>query len=248
MYGFFYDERRIFLILEFAQGGELFKILRDVRRFPEPRAAVVCPVPTTHTLVCSCKLFTHVLHWGKQYIKALANALDFCHKKHVIHRDIKPENLLIGTNGMVKIADFGWSVHAPNLRRKTVCGTLDYLAPEMVRQEPHNERVDTWTLGILMYEFLVGRPPFEAPQQEETYDRIKHASVTFPSYVSPEAQDLIVKLLQKDSKRRLPLAAVATHPWILANCPTDVPRPVPISSSSSSLSSSATAATTTVSS
>ena len=164
------------------------------------------------------------------------------------HVYIKPENLLIGTNGMVKIADFGWSVHAPNLRRKTVCGTLDYLAPEMVRQEPHNERVDTWTLGILMYEFLVGRPPFEAPQQEETYDRIKHASVTFPSYVSPEAQDLIVKLLQKDSKRRLPLAAVATHPWILANCPTDVPRPVPISSSSSSLSSSATAATTTVSS
>lgn len=178
----------------------------------------------------------------RQYIKALANALDFCHKKHVIHRDIKPENLLIGTNGMVKIADFGWSVHAPDLRRKTVCGTLDYLAPEMVRQEPHNERVDTWTLGILMYEFLVGRPPFEAPQQQETYDRIKHASVTFPSHVSPEAQDLIVKLLQKDSRRRLPLAAVATHPWILANCPSDVPRPLPppaASSSSSSASSTA---------
>lgn len=174
------------------------------------------------------------LNHGRQYIKALANALDFCHKKHVIHRDIKPENLLIGTNGMVKISDFGWSVHAPDMRRKTVCGTLDYLAPEMVRQEPHNERVDTWTLGILMYEFLVGRPPFEAPQQQETYDRIKHAAVTFPAHVSPEAQDLIVKLLQKDSKRRLPLAAVATHPWILAHCPPDVPRPLPPSSSSSS--------------
>ena len=163
-----------------------------------------------------------------QYIKALASALHFCHTKHVIHRDIKPENLLIGTNGMVKIADFGWSVHAPALRRKTICGTLDYLPPEMVRQETHDEHVDTWCLGILMYEFLVGRPPFEAPHQEQTYDKILHSPVSFPSHVSPEAQDLILKLLQKNSKARLPLPAVATHPWILANCR---PEPIPVAPS-----------------
>ena len=67
-----------------------------------------------------------------RYIASLAQALQYCHSKHVIHRDIKPENLLIGIDGAIKIADFGWSVHAPNSRRKTLCGTLDYLPPEMV--------------------------------------------------------------------------------------------------------------------
>ncbi|CAM9510560.1 unnamed protein product, partial [Laminaria digitata] len=67
-----------------------------------------------------------------QYVKEVADALSYCHSKHVIHRDIKPENLLVGHNGELKIADFGWSVHAPSNRRQTFCGTLDYLPPEMV--------------------------------------------------------------------------------------------------------------------
>jgi len=192
MYGYFYDETRIFLILELAPGGELFKILRNARRFSEERAA--------------------------GYIKALASALHYCHTKHVIHRDIKPENLLIGMGGKIKIADFGWSVHAPGMRRKTVCGTLDYLAPEMVRKHTHNESVDTWCLGILMYEFLVGRPPFEHSDSDATYHAICYDQPVFPPYISPEAQDLMLKLLQKDSSQRMSLVDVATHPWILTYC------------------------------
>ncbi len=69
----------------------------------------------------------------RRYVASLAKALMYCHSKHVIHRDIKPENLLLGLNGELKIADFGWSVHAPHSRRKTLCGTLDYLPPEMVQ-------------------------------------------------------------------------------------------------------------------
>lgn len=122
----------------------------------------------------------------------LADALMYCHARKVIHRDIKPENLLLGANGDVKIADFGWSVHAPSsrlfknyfflcphqakiisfIRRTTMCGTLDYLAPEMVEGRSHDERVDLWTLGILCYEFLVGKPPFEEEKTELTYKRI----------------------------------------------------------------------------
>jgi aurora kinase len=72
------------------------------------------------------------------YMVQLARALFYCHSKHVIHRDIKPENLLIGLSGELKIADFGWSVHAPNSRRRTLCGTLDYLPPEMVEGKEHD--------------------------------------------------------------------------------------------------------------
>ena len=73
------------------------------------------------------------------------------------------QNLLIGLSGELKIADFGWSVHAPNSRRRTLCGTLDYLPPEMVEGKEHDSAVDNWSLGVLAYEFLTGGPPFEAP-------------------------------------------------------------------------------------
>lgn len=91
----------------------------------------------------------------------MTDALSYLHTKHVIHRDIKPENLLLGVSGELKIGDFGWSVHAPGNRRTTLCGTLDYLPPEMVEGKEHSEKVDLWALGVLAYEFLVGVPPFE---------------------------------------------------------------------------------------
>ena len=110
--------------------------------------------------------------------------------------ELTVENLLLGLNGELKIADFGWSVHAPNARRTTLCGTLDYLPPEMVEGKDHNENVDLWSLGILCYEFLVGSPPFEDQSSyKATYKKIANVDLKFPAYVSAEAQDLIRKVM-----------------------------------------------------
>lgn len=171
LHGYFHDSKRIFLILEYAGKGELYKHLRKEERFSEWKAA--------------------------QYVAQMAAALKYLHKKHVMHRDIKPENILIGLYGEIKVSDFGWSVHAPNNRRKTLCGTLDYLPPEMLGPGTsdccYDEKVDLWSLGVLLYEFLVGQAPFE-DTPTMTRIRIRRAEMSIPSFVSVEARDLIKRV------------------------------------------------------
>ncbi|KAM0697483.1 hypothetical protein Q7P36_002337 [Cladosporium allicinum] len=195
MYGHFHDTKRIFLILEFAGKGELYKHLRKAGKFPEWQAA--------------------------QYIAQMASALKYLHKKHVMHRDIKPENILVGIHGEIKISDFGWSVHAPNNRRNTMCGTLDYLPPEMIKpgreENWYTEKVDLWSLGVLTYEFLVGEAPFE-DTPVMTQRRIAKCDMTIPPNLSAEARDLIKRLLVLDPERRISLEDVETHPWIIKHC------------------------------
>lgn len=177
-YGHFHDSKRVFLILEFAGKGELYKHLRRENRFPEWKAA--------------------------QYIAQMAAALKYLHKKHVMHRDIKPENILVGIHGEIKISDFGWSVHAPNNRRNTMCGTLDYLPPEMIKpgsqENYYNEKVDLWSLGVLTYEFLVGEAPFE-DTPVMTQRRIARGEMTVPNFVSSEAKNLILRVSIRKSRR-----------------------------------------------
>lgn len=124
----------------------------------------------------------------------MADALQYLHSKNVIHRDIKPENLLMGMHGELKISDFGWSVHAPGNRRQTMCGTLDYLPPEMVERQSHGKAVDLWALGVLTYEFCQGDPPFEEERATYTYERIATVDLRLPSRLSPEVQDLIKRV------------------------------------------------------
>lgn len=193
LYGYFHDASRVYLILEFAPKGELYGELQRCGKFCEERTAT--------------------------YIMELADALNYCHDKNVIHRDIKPENLLLGANGELKIADFGWSVHTPSSRRSTLCGTLDYLPPEMIEGKTHDRKVDLWSLGVLCYEFLVGKPPFEAKTHEDTYRRISRVEYSYPPQfnISDGAKDLVAKLLKHNPMHRLPIQGVMVHPWVAQN-------------------------------
>ncbi|KAI9014426.1 kinase-like domain-containing protein [Phycomyces nitens] len=191
LYGYFHDETRAFLILELAAKGELYKELQRQTMFPEPVAS--------------------------KYISQMANALIYLHSKRIIHRDIKPENLMLGIKGELKIGDFGWSVKTgvTESRRSTLCGTLDYLPPEMVEGRSHNENVDLWSLGILLYEMICGKPPFEDEQSHDvTYRRIIKVDIQMPAFVSKDAADLINRLLQYKPSDRLPLRQIPNHPFI----------------------------------
>lgn len=187
LFTYFWDERRVYLVLEFASGGELYKELKKKGKFPERRAA--------------------------QIVADVADALVYLHDRHIIHRDLKPENLLL-IGDRVKLSDFGWSVHAPSTHRRTMCGTVDYIPPEMVARQEYGPEVDSWALGVLAYELLVGRAPFETSSDEETYRLITAGKFTYPAYVSPEAQHFISSLLKRDPAKRMDLRLVKTHQWM----------------------------------
>jgi len=198
LYQYFWDDNKIYLVQEFCARGELYKELNNSPGgvFSEKKSAF--------------------------YTKQIASALDYCHSQNIIHRDLKPENCLISLKGDVKIADFGWGVHTAK-SRQTMCGTPDYLAPEMVLGQPHNHTVDTWTLGIMCYEMLTGHPPFESKTMQETQQKIAAMKYTMPKTISKDARDLIIKMLQYVARRRIPLGDVPQHPWIVRHAENFVP-------------------------
>jgi serine/threonine protein kinase len=176
----FHDETRVFLILEYAPGGNLYDLLlkQPKHRFNERYAA--------------------------QYIAQIAEALRYMHNKNVMHRDIKPENILLGLHNEIKLADFGYSVHSISGLRSTVCGTLDYISPEVAimhikpgkAKEFYTKAVDQWSLGILTYELLTGKPPFEMKSGKATEKKIANfkGKVHFPAHVSQPAIDFILEV------------------------------------------------------
>ncbi|KAJ2899979.1 hypothetical protein MKZ38_002698 [Zalerion maritima] len=192
--GWFHDSRRVFIMLEFAAGGELYKVLRKENTFSERKAA--------------------------KYIAQVAESLHYMHKKNIMHRDLKPENILVGVNGELKLADFGYSVHAPSDRRETLCGTLDYLPPEMLRgpSGAYTKAVDLWSLGVLTYEFLTGEAPFEDSMAMTRRRIVKGDMKPLPSYVSREAKDFVHSLLILDGSKRISLSRALKHPWIVKHC------------------------------
>jgi len=177
LFGTYRDESCVYFLLELCQGGELFTILRAQTRF---------------------KLST-----AKFYAASVVLMFEYLHKRNIIYRDLKPENLLIDTKGFLKMTDFGFAkeIHANTY---TLCGTPDYLAPEILTGKGHGKGVDWWCLGILFYEMIASFPPFYDDDPQRTYAKIMYKKVAFPSGTfTPEAKQLIRSLLEKKSHSRL---------------------------------------------
>lgn len=188
---YFMDELSLYLVMEFIVGGEFFTHLRLCGRFPEETA--------------------------RFYSAQIVLAFEYLHSMNVVYRDLKPENLLIDGDGNVKITDFGFAKVIES-RTYKLCGTPDYLAPEIILNKGHGKPVDWWALGVLIFEMLSGFPPFYDDDPMGTYQKILHGKIDFPSHFSRSARDLVKKLLQADLTKRygnLRSGAkdIKSHPW-----------------------------------
>ncbi|KAF2686294.1 Pkinase-domain-containing protein [Lentithecium fluviatile CBS 122367] len=192
LWGTFQDSKNLYMVMDFVEGGELFSLLRKSQRFPNPVA--------------------------KFYAAEVTLALEYLHAQNIIYRDLKPENLLLDRHGHLKITDFGFAKEVPDITW-TLCGTPDYLAPEVVASKGYNKSVDWWSLGILIFEMLCGFTPFwDGGSPMKIYENILKGRVKYPPYIHPDAQDLLQKLITPDLTKRLGnlhggSKDVMNHPW-----------------------------------
>uniref|UniRef100_A0A672G7U9 non-specific serine/threonine protein kinase n=1 Tax=Salarias fasciatus TaxID=181472 RepID=A0A672G7U9_SALFA len=142
---------------------------------------------------------------GPFYLAEISMALGHLHQKGIIYRDLKPENIMLNNNGHVKLTDFGLckeSIHDGTVTH-TFCGTIEYMAPEILMRSGHNRAVDWWSLGALMYDMLTGAPPFTGENRKKTIDKILKCKLSLPPYLTQEARDLLKKLLKRNASLRL---------------------------------------------
>ncbi|KAJ1929206.1 cAMP-dependent protein kinase catalytic subunit [Tieghemiomyces parasiticus] len=190
----FQDQVSLYMLQEYVMGGELFTHLRKAGRFPNDVT--------------------------RFYAAEILLAIEYLHTKDIIYRDLKPENLLLDRRGHIKITDFGFAKKVAD-RTWTLCGTPEYLAPEIIQSKGHGKAVDWWALGILIYEMLAGYPPFFDDNPFGIYEKILAGRITFPSHFDASAKDLIRQLLTADRTKRLGnlrngALDIKQHPWFQA--------------------------------
>lgn len=185
---------KLYLILEYLSGGELFTHLEREGIFLEDTAQF--------------------------YLAEIALGLEHLHSQCIIYRDLKPENIMLNAAGHVVLTDFGLCKESvdDSGRTFTFCGTIEYMAPEILTRSGHNKSVDWWSLGALMFDMLVGSPPFIGDNRKKTIEKILKSKLVTPNYLTPDARDLIRRLLRRNNAQRLgagPTGAkdIKKHSW-----------------------------------
>ena len=171
----FQTKEKLFFVLNYYRGGELFFHLKKKRRFTEREAQI--------------------------FVSEVSLAIGHLHSMNVIYRDLKPENILLDGDGHICLTDFGLSKQSDYAN--TFCGTPEYLAPEIITNIGHSKAVDWWSLGILLYELTIGIPPYYSQNINEMYKKIQQAPLQFPPQSTPTCKSLISLLLERDPKYRL---------------------------------------------
>ena len=190
LYNYFEIKKNCILILEYASKGTLFDLI-NIKNGVSERIAFF------------------------YFIQAL-NAIYFLHLHSIIHRDLKPENLLINENNILKLCDFGWSVKLKNDKRTTFCGTVEYMAPEIIKKQKYDETIDIWSLGVLLYELVHSYSPFYSEDSDfrKIGINIVQSEFKFKEGLSDEYKDLINKILIKDSEKRIKIEEIYQHPFM----------------------------------
>ncbi|KAH0788077.1 Pkinase-domain-containing protein [Histomonas meleagridis] len=191
LHGTFQDDRNVYLMQEFIAGGEVFSHLRTLQCFD--------------------------LDVTRFYAAEILLVFQMLHSKGYVYRDLKPENLVFNAEGHIKFIDFGFAKRIVD-RTYTLCGTPEYLAPEIIRGEGSSFCSDWWAYGILIYEFLVGQTPFVDENENKMYQKICRGQVYFPDYIDPITADFLEGLLTVDATHRLGCTAIGAeeikqHQW-----------------------------------
>jgi len=187
----FQDKKRLYIVLEYVVGGEFFTHLRKAGRFPNDIARI--------------------------FVAEVVLALGYLHSMDIVYRDLKPENLLLSSTGHIKITDFGFAKKV-DYKTWTLCGTPEYLAPEIILSKGHTKGVDWWAVGVLIFELLAGYPPFYDEEPIYIYQKILEGKIVFPWHFDKQAKDVIKRLLQPDITKRLGCMAngvedIKMHKW-----------------------------------
>ena len=198
LFGHFEDNNYCYFIMEYIEKGNIYNLIpHDGKK----------------------KLNTKIV---ASLIKDVISAVYYLHhmKPIIIHRDIKPENVLLGEGLVSKLTDFGWSNYMQeDEKRKTVCGTPIYLAPEIIKEEGHDEKVDIWCIGVLLFELITGNVPFQGNDLESLKENILHLRIAWPKDINTDAKNLIKKILKLDPGSRISLEEMLQHPFISKHFP-----------------------------
>jgi len=215
LYDYFEDSEHVYIMLEVCPNLTLNEFMRrrPAKRLSEPEAMF--------------------------YIYDLVMALQYLHQRRVIHRDLKLGNLFLDDEMRLKVGDFGLAAQLEQHgeKRRTICGTPNYIAPEILEgKRGHSFEVDVWSLGVILYTMIVGRPPFETSDVKATYKRIRMNQYTFPDTVriSHQAKELISNILQTDPRSRPSLEEILNSSWFQSS--TSLPPSMPVTISSGSVS------------